>query len=99
MPLLERFHRENAAEGWQVLGVAVDREPQVLDFVRQHAISFPIALAGAVGLDLARDLGNGPGGLPFTVAFAKVGSPLGTRLGPVDEERLRSWTEAARAAR
>ena len=97
MPLLERFHLERQAAGWQVLGVAVDREAPVVEFVRQHGISFPIALAGAVGLDLARSLGNGPGGLPFTAAFAAGGASLGQRLGAVDPPMLERWAAAARA--
>jgi thiol-disulfide isomerase/thioredoxin len=96
MPLLERFHQERQPTGWQVLGVAVDREAPVVEFVRQHGISFPIALAGAVGLDLARSLGNGPGGLPFTAAFAAGGSSLGNRLGAVDPAMLERWVAAAR---
>jgi thiol-disulfide isomerase/thioredoxin len=95
MPLLERFHREQQASGWRVVGVAVDREPPVLAFVAEHGISFPIALAGGAGLDLARELGNGPGGLPFTAVFGAGGRRLGSRLGAVDAPLLERWRQAA----
>ena len=99
MPLLERFHRESRAAGWQVVGVAVDREEPVRDFLKRNGITFDIALGGATGLDLARSLGNGMGGLPFSAAFDARGDTLGTRLGAVDDGLLRRWALAAHDAR
>jgi thiol-disulfide isomerase/thioredoxin len=93
MPLLERFHRRDA--GWQVVGIAVDQERPVLDFVAREGISFPIALAGATGLDLARALGNQAGGLPFSAAFGADGRKLGNKVGAVDERVLAHWSEVA----
>lgn len=94
MPLLARFHREHRPAGWQVVGVAVDQEKPVQDFVVQRGIDFPIALAGADGLELARSLGNTAGGLPFSIAFGADGQPRARKLGVLDPEILASWASS-----
>jgi thiol-disulfide isomerase/thioredoxin len=91
MPLLDRFHREHRSAGWQVVGLAVDEEEPVRRFLEKHAITFPIALASAEGLDLARSLGNSAGGLPFSIAFGAAGKPRAHRLGALDEKTLVGW--------
>lgn len=91
MPLLDRFHREHRSAGWQVVGLAVDQEEPVRKFLEQRAITFPIALAGAEGLDLARSLGNTAGGLPFSIAFGAAGRARARKLGALDEKTLAQW--------
>ena len=96
MPLLDRFHREHRAAGWQVVGVAVDQDRPVREFIAQRGISFPIALAGATGLDLARSLGNTTGGLPFSVAFGANGEQKARKLGVLDAHALEQWAADVR---
>lgn len=91
MPLLDAFHARHGAQGWTVVGLAVDQEKPVLRFLAERSISFPIGLAGAAGLELARDLGNAAGGLPFSVAFGADGKVLQTKLGALDEPTLSAW--------
>lgn len=91
MPLLARFYATHRTAGWQVVGLAVDEENPVREFVAKRAIEFPVALAGAQGLDLARNLGNTAGGLPFSVAFAAGGSAIRRKLGALDAETLATW--------
>ena len=95
MPLLARFHATHRAAGWQVVGLAVDEETPVREFLAKGAIEFPVALAGAQGLDLARNLGNSAGGLPFSVAFAADGAPSRRKLGALDAGTLAMWAAAA----
>jgi len=91
MPLLVRFQREHRSAGWQVLGLAVDREKPVQEFVAAKGIDFPVALAGSEGLSLSRSLGNAPGGLPFSIAFGRNGTVLAQKVGAVDAGILMSW--------
>lgn len=92
MPLLDGFFRQNAAKGWQVLGLAVDQPSSVRTFLQRTPVSFPIALAGLEGTDLARSLGNLTGGLPFTVVLGPEGGVRQRRMGRVSESDLKAWT-------
>jgi thiol-disulfide isomerase/thioredoxin len=93
MPLLGRFATQH--QTWRVVGLAIDHEAPVRAFVAAHRIGFPVGLADANGLDLARALGNTAGGLPFSVAFDAAGRARGRRLGPLDEALLQQWSGLA----
>lgn len=94
MPLLDSFFRQNAAKGWQVVGLAVDQPSSVRTFLQRTPVSFPIGMAGLEGTDLSRSLGNQAGGLPFSVVFAPDGSVRQRRMGRVSEADLRAWASA-----
>ncbi|MDF1484780.1 TlpA disulfide reductase family protein [Ramlibacter sp. H39-3-26] len=91
MPLLERFFRENAGKGWQVVGIAADQREPVRKFLTRVPISYPIALAGFSGIELGKALGNAGGGLPFTVVLGKDGRLAGRKIGRLSLEDLQRW--------
>jgi thiol-disulfide isomerase/thioredoxin len=91
MPELDRFSREFSAKGWHVVGVAVDGPTPVREFLLKTPVSFPIGLAGFGGAELARDLGNTGGGLPFTVVFDAQGQAIHSRLGQTSYTELAGW--------
>lgn len=95
MPLLDAFYRQQAANGWQVVGLAIDQPSSVRKFLQRTPVSFPIGLAGLEGTDLTRALGNQAGGLPFSVLFAADGGIRQRRMGRLSEGDLRSWSAAA----
>lgn len=96
LPLLNTFHREQTAAGWQVVGLAVDNLTPVTTFLAQRPVDFPIALAGAAGLDLSRQLGNSHGALPFSVVFDKRGRLVARQLGIVRPDLLAAWVRTFR---
>ncbi len=91
MPLLARFQKAHRAEGWRILGLAVDKEKPVQEFVAAKGIDFTIALAGSEGLALSRSLGNSAGGLPFSIAFGRDGTVLAQKVGALNEAMLADW--------
>ncbi|MES2977636.1 MAG: TlpA disulfide reductase family protein [Pseudomonadota bacterium] len=91
LPLLDRFHQEKKALGWQVLGLAVDQVPAVRRWLEAKPLSFPVAMAGATGTSLSRALGNLTGGLPFSAVFGAQGQLLHRKSGQVSESDLRNW--------
>jgi thiol-disulfide isomerase/thioredoxin len=95
MPLLDAFFRQNAAKGWQVLGLAVDQPSAVRTFLQRVPVSFPIGLAGLEGTDLSRSLGNKVGGLPFSVLFGADGQVRERRIGQLSEADLKAWSSVA----
>jgi thiol-disulfide isomerase/thioredoxin len=94
MPLLDRFHRDQHANGWQVAGLAIDNQKAVNAFLTQHPVAYPIGLAGFAGAELARTLGNVGGGLPFTVICDRNGGMVDRKLGLVKPAELARWTAA-----
>lgn len=95
MPLLDRFFREHAANGWQVIGLAVDQAPAVRQFLARTPVSFPIGLAGLEGTSLGRELGNQMGGLPYTVLISSAGDVLQRKIGQISAAELEQWRSAA----
>ncbi len=91
MPLLDQFQREHAAQGWQVLGLAVDSPAPVREYLARMPMGFAIGLAGVSGIDVSRTLGNSNGTLPFTVVFDKSGTVVQRKLGAVQPEDLQAW--------
>jgi thiol-disulfide isomerase/thioredoxin len=94
MPALDRFAKEHADKGWQVVGVAVDRPEAVQRFLQDIPVSFPIAVAGWAGMELMRSLGNPSGGLPYTVILNANGHVVMQKSGAVSTEELTRWATA-----
>ncbi len=91
MPLLDRFYAENRANGWQVLGLAVDQAAPVRRFLERMPMQFPIALAGLAGIDLSRRLGNSAGGLPFSVLLDGSSRIKQRKMGQLSAQDLQQW--------
>lgn len=91
LPLLNAFHRSHHAQGWQVLGVAIDKAAAVQQFLRKLPLDYPVALAGPGGVGLTRALGNLPGGLPFTLVTAANGRILHRKIGQIQAPDLEHW--------
>lgn len=91
LPLIDRFWRENASNGFQVIGLAIDQPSAVRKFLERQNFGFPMALAGMGGTELAKSLGNTVGGLPFSVFFKADGSIWRQKLGQLNSGDLSEW--------
>ncbi len=92
LPLIDGFYQKNVVNGWQVLGLAVDQLAAVNTFLGKMPISFPVALAGAGGIELSKSLGNLSGGLPFTVVLSTSGNVVQRKIGRISPEDLAAWS-------
>ena len=92
MPMLDAFARQQGAQGWQVIGLAIDQPSAVRQFLGRTPVHYPIGLAGLEGTDLVRSLGNTNGGLPFTVVLAADGRVRQRRMGKLSRSDLDAWT-------
>jgi thiol-disulfide isomerase/thioredoxin len=91
MPEIDRFYNDFKANGWQVVGLAIDGPTPVREFLGRVKVGFPIGLAGLDGTELVKTLGNAQGGLPFTVAFDAAGRLVQRKLGETSYEELAGW--------
>jgi thiol-disulfide isomerase/thioredoxin len=97
MPLLDAFHLKNVDKGLQMLGIAIDKNQSVTNFLSRLPVHYPIAVHASSGAQWARDLGNLTGGLPYSVFFAPDGSVVRRKMGKLVEADLQSWLNLATA--
>jgi thiol-disulfide isomerase/thioredoxin len=88
LPLLDEWQQRYGNQGLQVIGIAIDQADEVARFLDNHPLTFPILIGNRDSVELARDLGNRTGGLPFTVAFDPLGRRLFSHTGEVDSALL-----------
>lgn len=67
IPLLNELQRTHGAEGFQVVGVAVDVREDVLAYAQEIGIDYPIIMGEQDALEAANQFGLGSIGFPFTV--------------------------------
>jgi thiol-disulfide isomerase/thioredoxin len=91
LPMLDRFFREQAANGWQVVGLAIDQPSAVRKFLERIPLSFPNGLAGLQGTELIKRLGNTAGGLPFSLLLSPSGQVLARKMGKLEAADLEAW--------
>jgi thiol-disulfide isomerase/thioredoxin len=94
MPMIDAFFRENGANGWQVVGLAIDQPSAVRKFLQKTPVSYPIGLAGLNGTELVRTLGNTSGGLPFTLVVDGSGLVAARKMGKLEPGDLQAWRRA-----
>jgi thiol-disulfide isomerase/thioredoxin len=94
MPALSALQRDYQKKGITFIGLGVDSEKNINDFLKKVPVDYPVYVAGFGGADLARNFGNNAGGLPFTVVIDAKGTVRTTKLGEVDESELRKTLDA-----
>lgn len=94
LPMVDRFFRDHAANGWQVVGLAIDKPDAVRKFLVRTPVSFPMGIAGLQGTDLVRNLGNTAGGLPFTLVVGADGIVAARKMGQLSPADLEAWQRA-----
>jgi thiol-disulfide isomerase/thioredoxin len=93
LPLIDAFYKQNSSKSFQVIGLAVDQPSQVRRYLTQKPLQFPNGLAGFVGTELGKSLGNEAGVLPYSVLFDAKGSLLMKKAGKLDQKDLDSWLQ------
>lgn len=94
MPMIDAFSRENGANGWQIVGLAIDQPSAVRKFLEKTPVTYPIGLAGLQGTELVKNLGNTSGGLPFTLVIDSGGLVVARKMGRLDPGDLQTWRRA-----
>lgn len=94
LPMVDRFFQDQAANGWQVIGLAIDQPSAVRKFLERTPVKFSVGLAGLEGTELVRQLGNTGGGLPFTVVVNASGSVAARKMGKLEPTDLDAWRQS-----
>jgi thiol-disulfide isomerase/thioredoxin len=81
LPLLNAAQQQHAANGLQVVGIAIDTAPNIREYLKVVKIDFPVLVGEARALELMRSLGNNSGGLPYSVGLDRRGTLRNRKLG------------------
>ena len=79
--MLVSLHKNYSARGLEIVGIAVDNGPKVIEYASKYQISYPILIADSNGTGLMRKLGNATGALPYTVVLDRRGVIVSRKLG------------------
>ena len=92
MPELDAFARDQAPNGTQVAGIALDDAAAVRAFLRDHGIAYPSLVDTPGPADAGVRLGNPAGVLPYSLLVSADGRILKTRIGPfADKAEIEAW--------
>lgn len=89
MPELSALQAELTPLKIQILGIGIDSLANIKAFSAKYKIAYPLYNGGVSGTNIARQLGNQAGGLPFTVLIDRNGQVKKTYLGRLKMEELR----------
>jgi thiol-disulfide isomerase/thioredoxin len=67
IPLLLELQKQHGSEGFQVVGVAVDFRDDVVKYVKEIGIDYPVLVGEQDGIEAVNKFGQGSIGFPFTV--------------------------------
>ena len=90
MPALSRLQIKHAANGIQIIGIALDNAANVVQYAKKHPTSYPLLVGDSTTTELNRAMGNSQMALPYTVVYDAAGTARMTRLGLFSEDELDS---------
>lgn len=90
MPELTALSEAVAAKNIHFVGIGIDSAQNIREFSTKVAVSYPLAVAGFGGTELARAFGNEIGALPFTVIVTPEGNISYRKTGQVTQAELKT---------
>lgn len=91
MPLFEAMFRLHQADGFTIVGVAIDNPSRSQPFLDSMDITYPILYAENTGMTLLATTGNEQGLLPYSLLLDQQGNVVDQVLGKIDEAQIRTW--------
>src|SRR5438132_7373342 len=88
IPMLVAVRAAFAPKGAEVVGIGIDQASKVDEFAKTYGITYPVLIADAGAMELMSRLGNGAGGLPYTVVLDRLGAIAHRRLGALTRAEL-----------
>lgn len=88
MPVFSRLQTKYAANGVQFVGIALDSADNVINYSKQHPVTYALLIAGSEGAELSRQLGNSLLTVPYTVVLDANGGAHASKMGPFPEQEL-----------
>jgi len=91
MPIFEAMYRQSSADGFAVIGVAIDNPQKAQPMLDSMDISYPILYAENTGMLLMESSGNPQGLLPYSLLLDKQGNVIEQVIGQIHEQQIADW--------
>jgi thiol-disulfide isomerase/thioredoxin len=95
MPMLAKAQRAHAAQGLQIVGIAMEQPQSAAAFLKHLDVGYP----SLVGIDAdpvpTTTFGDTAGYLPYSVLVGRDGRIIETRLGPLTPAIIQQWLAGA----
>ncbi len=88
IPEFIKLQKQYTGQNLQFIGVAIDDDFAVADFIKTTPINYPNLLGQEQGISLAEQLGNAAGVLPFTVIVDPQGQIIHRQHGELSVEKI-----------
>jgi len=95
MPIFETMYRAASANGFQVVGVAIDSVEKAQPMLDSMDITYPILYAEQTGMAVMETAGNSQGLLPYSLLLDENGNVIEQVLGRIDATMISNWLSAA----
>jgi thiol-disulfide isomerase/thioredoxin len=93
IPLLNQIQQQQMAQGFQVIGVAVDARDEVLEYAEANTIDYPVLISEEGGIEAASKLGQGSLGLPLTAFTDRQHRVIATHAGELTKPQADAMIE------
>ena len=88
IPEFIALQEQYAAKGLQFIGIAIDDQEPVTEYLATIKINYPILISGDTGIGLAHQLGNIVDAVPFTVVVNQQGQIIYRHQGEFSKEQI-----------
>lgn len=88
IPLLKAFQDQHGADGFQVIGIAVEFPEPVIAYSKSAEFNYPILVGEQDAMAVAQTSGISFVGLPFTMIVARDGELISAHMGEIHQEYL-----------
>ncbi len=95
MPTLDKIAQEYASKNVLIVGIGIDSPSNIREFLGKTPVSYPIVVGGLEGSNLAKQMGNSQGALPYTIIINQKGKAIYAKLGKISEEELKKAINSA----
>jgi thiol-disulfide isomerase/thioredoxin len=87
IPLLQELQRDHGAQGFQVVGIAVDERDKVIAYADEMQIAYPLLIGEQDALDAITAFGIDAIGFPFTVFADRQGRVITAHMGELTADQ------------
>ena len=93
IPMLKDFQEQQAGNGFQVIGIAVDFPEEVAAYAEKAEFNYPVLIGQQEAMAVAESSGIEFIGMPFTMFVASDGEYVGAYIGELHQEHLDSLVD------
>jgi thiol-disulfide isomerase/thioredoxin len=88
IPEFIKLQSAHGPHGVQFVGIAVDTAERVAVYAKEMGINYPLLVGGLETMELAREVGDRAGVLPYSLVIDRSGRVVGTTVGILRPEKL-----------